>query len=158
IAGQGTLISEILDARPDIATLVVAVGGGGLAAGAILAARGRRIIGVEPLGAPTLYEALAVGAPVRVEVESVAADALGAGEVGALPLALCAGKIHRVELIHDSAIIEAQRWLWAHLRLLVEPGAAITLAALAEGRFDADPGPIALVLGGANVDPCFLDL
>lgn len=157
IAGQGTVVTELLQDAPDVQTIIVAVGGGGLVAGAVVAAQGRRIVGVEPYGAPTMHAALRAGGPVTLDhIESVAADALGAGRVGELPFRICRDRLDRVELVDDAAILEARRWLWTHLRLAVEPGAAAGLAALARGLFDRDPGPVAVILCGANTDPSTL--
>lgn len=157
IAGQGTAIAEMVADAPEVGTIVAAVGGGGLAAGAVLAAGGRRVVGVEPFGAPTMHAALRAGRPVAVDyIESIAADALGAGIVGDLNFALCADGLDRVELVTDDAILAARRWLWEHLRLVVEPGAAVGIAALAEGLLDDDPGPVGVILCGANTDPASL--
>lgn len=157
IAGQGTLVQELIADAPDVGTIVVAVGGGGLVAGAVVAAAGRRIVGVEPCGAPTMHAALRADTPITLEhIESVAADALGAGRVGDLPFHLCREGLDRVELVEDAAILDARRWLWAHTRIAVEAGAAVGVAALARGLFDRDPGPIGIILCGSNTDPATL--
>ena len=142
---------------PDVGTVVVAIGGGGLASGTCLAADGRRVVGVEPYGAPTLHSAFRAGRPVRLgRIESVAADALGAGIAGDLTYAVCCAGLDRVELVDDAAIIEARRWLWQHLRIAAEHAACAGLAAIASGALDADPGPIGLILCGGNTDPADL--
>ena len=154
IAGQGTLVREFLGQAPEICTVVVAIGGGGLAAGAVLAADGRRIVGVEPEGAPTMYRALENGGPVTLDhIDTIAADALGAGRAGELTYPICSRGLHRVELIDDEQLLSAQRWLWQHLRIISEVGGSTGLAALAAGRLDNDPGPIGVVVCGGNVDP-----
>ncbi len=154
VAGQGTALLELIEDAPDVGTLVVAVGGGGLAAGATLAAGGRRVVGVEPYGVPTMYNALRAGKPVRLDaIESIAADSLGAGLAGDIPFRLCKAGLDRVELVEDAALLDAQRWLWEHLRLVVELGAAAGLAALANGQLDGDPAPIGILLCGGNADP-----
>lgn len=154
IAGQGTAVAELIEDAPEVRTVVVAVGGGGLAAGAVLAAGGRKVVGVEPYGAPTMQAALRAGHPVVLDnIQSVAADSLGAGRAGEYTYAICRRGLDRVELVEDEAIRAAQRWLWEHLRLVYEPAGAATLAAVATGALDGDPGPVGLVLCGANVDP-----
>jgi threonine dehydratase len=157
VAGQGTCIAEMLEDAPDVATVVVAIGGGGLASGAVLAANGRRVVGVEPFGAPTMHAALRAGGPVTLDyIDTVTADALGAGRVGDVNFALCREGLDRVELVEDQAVLDARRWLWEQLRLVVEPGAAVGIAALAAGLLDDDPGPIGIILCGANTDPATL--
>lgn len=157
IAGQGTVVSEFLADAPEVGTLVVAVGGAGLAAGVCLAAEGRRVVGVEPYGAPTLHSAFRAGRPVRLgRIESVAADSLGAGIAGDLSYAVCCAGLDRVELVDDASIVEARRWLWQHLRVAAEHGACVGLAAVAAGLLDGDPGPIGIVLCGGNTDPADL--
>ena len=154
IAGQGTLIREFLSQAPEIGTVVVAVGGGGLASGASLAADGRRIVGVEPIGAATMHAAFEGGGPVHIgEINSIAADSLGAAMVGAHTYDLCSRGIDRVELVNDTSLINAQAWLWQHLRMVSELGASAGLAALANGALDQDPGPIGIVVCGSNVNP-----
>ncbi len=154
IAGQGTAVRELIEDAPEVRTIVVAVGGGGLAAGAVLAADGRRVIGVEPFGAATMHEALRAGQPVRLaQIESVAADALGAGQAGAITYPVCAAGLDRIELVTDEAIMAARQWLWDQTRQVYEPGGCAAFAALASGLLDGDPGPIGVVLCGANTDP-----
>jgi len=153
VAGQGTCVRELVADAPEVRTVVVSIGGGGLASGSTLVVDGRRLVGVEPFGAPTMHAALRHGGPVTLqEIESVAADALGAGRVSDLTFAMCRAGLDRVELVDDAAILEAQRWLWTHLRVVAEPGAATALAALSAGLLDDDPGPIGLVICGANAD------
>ena len=142
-----------MDLPTELARVVVPVGGGWLVAATILAAGACRVVGVEPCGAATLDAALKAGAPETLaKIESVAADALGAGRVGVWPFALCRERLDRVEMVDDGAILDAQRWFWTHLRLAVEPWAAAGLAALAHGAFDRDTGAIGLVVSGGNMD------
>lgn len=163
IAGQGTAAREWEEQSPGLTHLLVAVGGGGLIGGfaAWHAEAGPTLIAVEPEGCPTLAHALQAGRPVPAPVGGVAADSLGARQVGALmfPLAArlhAAGRLRSV-LVPDAAIREAQRRLWAEARLLVEPGGASALAALLSGRWTppegARPG---ILLCGGNADPASL--
>lgn len=157
IAGQGTVGLEFLTDAPGLDYLLVAVGGGGLIAGiaayAVEASPGTRVIGVEPVGIPTLHSALAAGAPVRLErLASIAADALGAREVGALNHAIASRAVERVALVEDEAIRAAQALLWDEARLAVEPGGAAAVAALISGAAEAPHGArVGIVLCGANV-------
>ncbi|NJP65861.1 serine/threonine dehydratase [Streptomyces spiramenti] len=155
-AGAGTLVAEILAARPEVTTVVVAVGGGGLFAGvsAAAAAHGVRVVGVEPEGSRALGAALAAGEPVDVPVASVAADSLGARRVAAEALRW-AGRDHtRAVTVSDGAVVAARRRLWEEHRLVVEHGAAAALAALDAGAYRPQPEErVCVVLCGANTDP-----
>lgn len=151
IAGQGTAAYEALhdlDGRAD--AILVAVGGGGLIAGTATACRGSgiRVIGVEPVGIPTLHAALAAGAPVEVEVDSLTASALGARKTGALNLAIAQRDVEAVALVTDRDIMAARDLLWDEVRIAVEPAGAAGLAALLAGAVDVEEPCV--VLCGAN--------
>jgi threonine dehydratase len=156
IAGQGTLAREwqrqAAAGLPD--TVLVAVGGGGLAAGMAAWWQGRvKLVAVEPEGSRALHAALAAGHPVDVDVQSVAADSLGARRAGDLVVAIARAHVDHVALVADAAIIEAQRWLWQTLRIASEPGGAAALAALRSGAYRPAAGErIGVLLCGANVD------
>jgi threonine dehydratase len=155
-AGAGTLLEEIVAARPDISTVVVAVGGGGLFSGVAAAARPRgiRVVAVEPEGAQALHAALVAGEVVDVPVESVAADSLGARRTSQMALALAQHDDVRSVLVPDDAIVAARRRVWQERRLVVEHGAAAALAALDSRAYVPEPGErVAVVLCGANTDP-----
>jgi threonine dehydratase len=148
LAGQGTCAAEAVADAPDIDTLVVAVGGGGLAAGTVLGSGGRHVVAVEPEGCPTLHDALAAGHPVDSPVDSVAASALGATRVGEVPFAIL--RATTSVLATDREILAARDRLWEEFRLAVEPAGAVPLAAWLAGDV---PGELpCLVLCGANTD------
>ena len=156
ILGQGTVGLELMAQAPKLDTVLIAVGGGGLIGGIALALAGSgvRIIGVEPVLAPTLHDAVAAGRPVPVEVAGVAADSLGAREVGPLAFAILQEQGVRVLLVEDDAIRAAQRVLWHELRILAEPGGATALAALLSNGYRPQPGErVGVVLCGGNTDP-----
>jgi threonine dehydratase len=148
IAGQGTVAWEIITDAPDVDAIVVAVGGGGLAAGTLLGAGGRRLFAVEPARCRSLNAALEAGTPVDVEIDSVAASALGATRVGTIPFALLKDPLVTSLLVSDDEILAARDRLWTDFRLAVEPAAATGFAAFLAGHIDADLP--ALVLCGAN--------
>jgi len=152
LGGQGTVAEEWRRQSPELDTLLVAVGGGGLIGGMAAYLQGQvRLIGVEPENAPTLERALAAGRQVDVSVSGVAADSLGAGRIGALALPLAQRFVERVVLVEDKAISAAQQTIWDVLRLVVEPGGAAALAALLSGRFVPAPGErVGVLLCGAN--------
>ena len=155
LAGQGTLARELEAQAPDLETVFIAVGGGGLIGGIAAWYAGRaRVIGVEPQSCPTLARALEAGRPVDVEVGGVAADSLGARRIGDLAFAIAQRFVERVALVSDGEIVAAQRLLWDRLRVLAEPGGAAALAGLLSGQYRARAGErIGVVVCGGNMDP-----
>ena len=155
IAGQGTVALE-WDAQMDaeIDTVLVAVGGGGLIAGMAAWWSGSvKVVGVEPAESRALHAALEAGKPVDVDVNSVAADSLGAKRAGDLVFDIARASVDHVVLVEDSAIIAAQRALWTELRIASEPGGAAAFAALQSGTYRAQPGErVGVLLCGGNVD------
>ena len=158
LAGAGTLAREIESQAGVPDALLVSVGGGGLAGGIAAWFAGRtRMVALEPERAPTLHAALAAGSPVDVEVSGIAADALGARRIGALAWEVAQRHPMSSLVLRDEDIVDAQRWLWQSLKLAVEPAAALPLATLRSGAWQAQAGQrICLVLCGANVDPATL--
>ncbi len=158
LAGAGTLAREIENQAGVPDALLVSVGGGGLAGGIAAWFAGRtRMVALEPERAPTLHAALAAGSPVDVEVSGIAADALGARRIGALAWEVAQRHPMSSLVLRDEDIVDAQHWLWQSLKLAVEPAAALPLAALRSGAWQAQAGQrICLVLCGANVDPASL--
>lgn len=159
VAGQGTLARELDGQMPQLDTVLVAVGGGGLIGG-VAAWFGKRVrvVGVEPVNCPTLQRAIIARAPVDVDVSGIAADSLGARRVGKLPFAIAQDFVERVVLVEDDAIRAAQAVLWRDLRLASEPGGATALAALLSGAYKPALGEkIAVILCGGNVDPATLN-
>jgi len=151
VAGQGTLGLEIMDQVPDVSSVMVAVGGGGLIAGVAGWSRGEvSVVGVEPDLCPTLHAARLAGGPVEVEVGGVAASSLGASMIGEQTW-LANRWIAESRLVSDAAILEAQVWLWETCRVLAEPGACTSIAALLTGVHAPEPGErVVAVVSGAN--------
>jgi threonine dehydratase len=152
-AGAGTIAREFAeDAAFD--TLLVAVGGGGLIAGCRAALDERvKIVAVETEGTPTLHRALAAGRPVDVAVSGLAVDALGASRIGASNFEQVRGRVASV-LVSDDALRQAQRALWAELRIVAEPAGAAGLAALLAGAYRPAAGErIGVLVCGGNTDP-----
>ena len=155
VAGQGTVMREWEDQGLSADTVLIAVGGGGLIAGALgwLAGR-RRVVAVEPETSCALHAALAAGAPVDVEVSGVAANALGARRIGDICLGLAQAQGVQSVLVPDAAILEAQAFLWRELRQLVEPAGATALAALLSGAYRPAVGErVAVLICGGNIAP-----
>ena len=150
--GHGTLGLEIVEDVPDVATIVVPVGGGGLIAG-VASAVDCTVIGVEPDSAPTLTAALSAGAPVRIEPRSIA-DGLNAPFTGSGTLAVCRERVDEVVLVSDEEIAEGMRFLYARAKLACEPAGAAAVAALLTGKVRVEPGsPVVAVVSGGNADP-----
>ena len=158
VAGAGTVGLELLEQVPDVDTVLVAVGGGGLMAGVAAAVEGAaKVVAVEPETAPTLHVALAAGVPVDVAVSGVAADSLGARRVGGIGFSVAVRCGVESVLVSDADIIAARSALWNDYRIVVEHGAAAAYAALTSGAYV--PGTnerVAVILCGANTDPATL--
>jgi threonine dehydratase len=152
LLGQGSVGLELSEQAPSLATLLVAVGGGGLIGGiAAWFAGDVRVIGVEPEGAPTLTRALEAGRPVDAEAGSIAADSLAPRQVGQLMFPIAQAYVERVVLVTDEAIQRAQAALWSTLRIVAEPGAAAPMAALLCGAYKPRPGErVGVLVSGAN--------
>jgi threonine dehydratase len=155
LLGQGTLGREIQSQLPDIDTLLVAVGGGGLIGGIAGWYRGDvRIVGIEPETCNALHASLAAGERVTVKPSGIAADSLGASFAGELMFPLAQKFIERVALVDDEEIRMAQRWLWDHARIITEPGGATAFAALLSGAYRPQRDErVCVVLCGSNTDP-----
>lgn len=155
VVGQGTVAYELSEQAPDLDTVLIAVGGGGLIAGcASWYTDSVRVIAVEPERAPTMHAARAAGRPVDVEVGGIAADALGARRLGSIAAEVTDRYVANSLLVPDAAIRHAQEFLWEELRLLAEPGGATAVAALLCGAYVAAPGErVGVLVCGANLDP-----
>ncbi len=154
LAGAGTLGLEFEDQSPDLDTVLIAVGGGGLIGGVAAWYRKRvKVIGVEPELAPTLARALEVGHPLDVETGGLAADSLGATRVGALMFPIAQQYVERVVLVKDADIAKAQTALWRDFRVVAEPGGAAALAAVISGAYQVKPGErVGVVVCGGNTE------
>jgi threonine dehydratase len=151
-AGHGTLGLEVVEDLPEVATIVVPVGGGGLIAG-VAAAVECRVVGVEPDGAPSVSAALEAGGPVRIEPRSIA-DGLNAPFTGEATLAVCRERVAEIVLVSDDEIAEGMHFLYTRAKLACEPAGAAAVGALLAGRIaDADRGPVVAVVSGGNADP-----
>lgn len=152
LLGQGTIGLELMRQAPDLDTLLVSVGGGGLVGGIAAWCAGRpRVVGVEPETAPTLTRALAAGKPVDAEAGGIAADSLAPRRVGELMFPIARAHVARVALVADAAIRRAQEALWETARVVAEPGGAAAFAALLDGAYVPEPGErVGVVVSGGN--------
>jgi threonine dehydratase len=151
VAGHGTLALELLEEVPELETVVVGVGGGGLVAGIVTALDGRaRVVAVEPEGAPAFSAGLEAGRSVHVETHTIA-DGLAPPFAGELPLAICRGRVETV-LVSEDEIAAGMRFLYARAKLACEPAGAAAAGAVLAGKVEAGPG-VAVVVSGGNVEP-----
>jgi threonine dehydratase len=157
IAGQGTVGLEILEDSPDVDTIVVCVGGGGLLSGIAVAAKamkpGVRIVGVEPEGAPVVTRSLVAGYPVTIEKITTVADGLAAPFAAPTSQRLIERLVDDVVIVTDDEILQALRLLLERTKLLVEPAGAAATAALLAGKAGVESGSrVVATLSGGNID------
>ncbi|MDQ2662276.1 MAG: threonine ammonia-lyase [Actinomycetota bacterium] len=163
IAGQGTLGIEILEQAPDATTIVVPIGGGGLAAGIASAAKqqaareGRtiRVIGVQAENAAPYVASLAAGEPRQVPVVPTIADGIAVYRPGDLNFAIIRDAVDEVVTVSEDDIARALLVLLERAKLVVEPAGAVAVAAMMIGAVQSD-GPIVAVLSGGNIDPLLM--
>jgi threonine dehydratase len=157
MAGQGTVALEILTEAPDVDTLLVAIGGGGLISGIAIAAKalkpGIRIIGVEPTGAPTLYESVRAGRVVELSAITTAVPTMAARRTEAVNLELVQRHVENIILVTDDEMRDAARLLWLEHGLAVDLSGAASLALLTTAKFRPRPGAkVCALLCGAGSD------
>jgi threonine dehydratase len=162
VAGQATVALEIVEQLPEVETVLVPVGGGGLISGVVAglaAAKSRaKVWGVEPAGAPKLKRSLEAGKLVRLEQTASIADGLITLNVGDIPFAELEAhrqRLRGVVLVEDDSIRDAVHFLWRTCQLAVEPSGAATTAALLSGAVRPS-GVTVLVVSGGNVDRALL--
>ena len=149
VAGHGTLALELLEDVPELETVVVGVGGGGLVSGIVAALDGRaRVVAVEPENSPAFSAGLAAGHSVSVGTDTIA-DGLAPPFAGDLPLELCRGRVESV-LVTEEEIAEGMRFLYAQAKLACEPAGAAALCAVLARKVDAGPN-VAVIVSGGNV-------
>lgn len=154
VAGQGTLGLELLDDVPDVDCVLIAIGGGGLIAGMSAALKQARptvrIIGVEPVGAPTLTHSIQAGRVAPLPAVYTIADTLAPRSASEYTLALAQRYVDAIVLVEDTAMVTAMRWLWTECNQLVEPAGAAVIAAIMTGIIDVSNAahPVAVICGG----------
>lgn len=157
IAGQGTVALEILEQRPAIGTLVIPVGGGGLAIGCAVAAKGVnpaiRVIGVQPARSAPFYHAMRAGRDVRPPIHDSLADALTGEIISPEFFQLFRQWVDEVVVVDEEAIAAGVYWLLAREQQIVEGGGAVGVSALLRGLCGAETGECAVILTGNGIDP-----
>jgi threonine dehydratase len=156
IAGQGTLGLEILEQKPDVATILVPIGGGGLVSGVSAAVKQSRpevqVIGIEPAGADGMRRSIAAGEVRTLEGSNSIADGLMAVRPGDLNFAHVKAFVDRIDTVEDSEIAAAVRWLYRRAEIVAEPSGAATVAAAirASANYAA---PVVAIISGGNLGP-----
>ncbi len=152
LLGQGTLGLELEEQDPNLDSVLIAVGGGGLIGGVAAWYQNRvKTIAVEPFTAPTLEYALKAGRPVDAPAGGIAADSLAPRQVGQRMFPIAQQFVREVVLVTDEEIVEAQKRLWETVRIVAEPGGAAAFAALLSGRYKIEPGErVGVVVCGGN--------
>lgn len=155
VAGQGTAALELLAEVPDLDLLVAPIGGGGLLSGTAIAAAGAapgvRVWGAEPAGADDAQRSLAAGRVTAVAQPRTVADGLRA-TIGELALAVLGRLGVAIATVDDTATLAAMRLVWERLKLVVEPSAAVAVAALVTGAIPARGARVGVILSGGNLD------
>jgi threonine dehydratase len=154
LLGQGTLGMELEQQAPQLDSVLVAVGGGGLIGGVLSWYQNRvKVIAVEPIEAPTLQRALSAGRPVDSPAGGIAADSLAPRQVGQQMFPIAQKFLHSALLVSDEEIIAAQKRLWETTRIIAEPGGATAFAGLLSGRYKPEPGErVGVIVCGGNTD------
>jgi threonine dehydratase len=152
LAGQGTLGRELEEQAPELDTILVAVGGGGLIGGVATWYQSKsKIVGVEPETCNCLHAALASGDIITIKPSGLAADSLGASSAGSLMFPIAQKFIDHVALINDEDIRNAQRYLWTNAQIVTEPGGAAAFAALLSGSYKPVRNErVGVIVCGAN--------
>ncbi|HET9014394.1 MAG TPA: threonine/serine dehydratase [Thermomicrobiaceae bacterium] len=157
VAGQGTVGLEVLDDLPEVGTVVVPIGGGGLIGGIATAVKSRRprarVVGVEPEGAPKMWRSRREGHAVHLDLVDTIADGLSAPFAGELPFGLVERYVDDLVLVTDDEIRRAMALILERCKVLAEPAGAAALAALLTGKATFRPGePVVAIVSGGNTD------
>jgi threonine dehydratase len=163
VLGQGTVGLEILDQLQEVDSILVAIGGGGLAAGVAVAAKLKaaqlghkiKIIGVQAANAASYPPSLKAGEPTQIQTTPTIADGIAVSKPGAIPFALIAANIDKVVTVNDDQIARAIVTLLERSKMVVEPAGAVGVAALMAGKFKPK-GRTVVVLSGGNIDPLLM--
>jgi threonine dehydratase len=156
IAGQGTAARELFEDVPGLDLLLVPCGGGGLLSGSAIAARQAnprcRVIGVEPEAGDDANRSFRSGVLQTVKNPDTIADGARTPSLGTLTFPLVRALASDMATASDEALVEAMRFVWERMKLVVEPTGVLGLAALLSGRVRADGGRVGIILSGGNVD------
>ncbi len=156
VAGQGTAVLELLQDHPEIDTLLICTGGGGLLSGSVLAANGINpaieVYGVEPDSGNDFQQSLAAGRRIKIEVPNTIADGMQTQSPGELTFAIAKRYVRGILTVSDAELREAMRFAFSRLKIVIEPSGAAGLAVLLAGKIDAREKQVGIVVSGGNVD------
>jgi threo-3-hydroxy-L-aspartate ammonia-lyase len=156
IAGQGTAALELLEEIPDLDILVTPVGGGGLISGCAIAAKALRpsiqVIGVEAVGADDAKQSLARGEIVHIDPPDTIADGIRTQAIGALTFPIMRELLSDIVLVSDDEIIQALRFVFARMKIVVEPTGAVPIAAVMQNKIPANLKRVGVIVSGGNID------
>jgi len=156
IAGQGTAAWELLEETGPLDLVICPVGGGGLLAGTVLAAEGRsqetRIFGAEPANADDARRSLESGSIQTTTDPQTMADGLRTTSVGSRTFAVIFGRVERIVAVTETEILDAMRFVWERIKIVIEPSSAVAVAPLLTGSLDTSGLRVGVVISGGNVD------
>lgn len=155
IAGQGTTALELLTDYPDLDMLLTPIGGGGLMSGCSIAAKAMKpnikVIGTEPELADDAYRSFKAGTLQPVLSTATIADGLRTS-LGDLPFRIIQQNVDDIVTVSEKSIIEAMRFIWERMKIIIEPSCAVPVAAVFEGKVDVTNKKVGIVITGGNVD------
>jgi threonine dehydratase len=156
IAGQGTAAWELLDQSGPLDVVICPVGGGGLLAGTALAVKGRslqtRVLAGEPANADDARRSLETGTIQRTDDPKTIADGLRTTSIGERNFAVIASRVERIVAVSEAEILEAMRFVWERVKIVIEPSAAVAVAPILSGKLDVRGLRVGVILSGGNVD------
>ncbi|MAO65868.1 MAG: serine dehydratase [Balneola sp.] len=155
IAGQGTAALELLEDHPDLDVIIAPVGGGGLLSGTALAARSIKpdilVIGAEPKNADDAYRSFKAGELIPVQNPDTIADGLRTS-LGKLPFSIITEYVDDIVTVPEESIVEAMRYIWERLNMIIEASCAVPVAAVFDGKVDVKGKKVGIIITGGNVD------
>ena len=155
IAGQGTAALELLEDHPDLDIIMAPVGGGGLLSGTALAARSIKpdilVIGAEPKNADDAYRSFKAGELIPVQNPDTIADGLRTS-LGKLPFSIITEYVDDIVTVPEESIVEAMRYIWERLNMIIEASCAVPVAAVFDGKVDVKGKKVGIIITGGNVD------
>ncbi|WP_306118896.1 MULTISPECIES: threonine/serine dehydratase [unclassified Roseitalea] len=150
VAGQGTLALEILDQNPGLDTVLIAIGGGGLITGMSVALKALkpdiRIIGIEPVGAPTFHASVAAGGVVALDAVTTRVATMACAKTDEALFERARPLIDEIVLLEDAEMLDAAKWLWFEMGLAADLSGAAAVAALRTGKVALPPDAVACAL------------